>query len=1155
MAESRGPSPVKTFDDQPNDSWLNDLAAGNQAPDSLLAEPDCQAAVFAAGNLGHLESASTVPRNTLGSYQLIRPLGRGGMGTVFLAEHEKLKRRCAIKLLHHERRFDSAWRERFDREMTTVASLSHPNLVAATDAGEDAGWHYLVMEYLEGLDLASLSKRLGPLPTRQIAAIGAQAARGLAAIHDAGLVHRDVKPSNIFLATDGITRVLDLGLAANESNDDDLRVTTVGQMVGTVLFAAPEQIKGDETLDARADLYGLGGTLFQLASGQAPFEPDQSLAALAIAKTSDDARSLRELIPNTTDERFVTIVDQMLSRCRDDRPANAIAVAEQLEDIAGTNETPSLRKLVRRGMRVAAVEATQVESLRWPWSSPEPPPEQQATSTNRQGTGRWIWTATLGAAAAILAAIVFYVQTDKGTLVIESPLDDVRVKITQRDESVEAIEVTTGANLTTLRSGQYQVELDAGGDHVQLSDGSFTILRGAATVIKIQETKSPPTTIASQDASQQEKRYRDRTLSEWVQRLQSEYDPKSVSESMAAIVTLVDENDKEALQAVFQVARRLGGFQLSGIDASGAFMDSLNSRVHRMPAEGLINAIRLELQSNGSNQKSEMACCWVLDHMNRNRSLARWATRDPAGAAQLFNALTQAYTAPVDTNDDRLMSNFTKQFCRDSICVLSAFADQPLEEVHGLKRDLRGMMEQGTATRQTSDRFQDLVRSGFGHGMGGLDDMGGGFSHSVQAWPNIHDYHVHAMERLGLQPPARIAIPALLNHGIDETTDLQKDLLVDFIARDPSVVADEVLLWLGSRRGYSGGGMVGGSEASLEDRVAFRFLDHGTSLYPMLPMIASNTTQPEFAGRIFTQLSSMESSSILARYRSGRSWPPRANPAPWQRHLFTNAGRICDERLETGLNQDDELTKTRRTPLPESHEPLYQVPSPDESQVAFVGSITTAGMEKQYGLFVYDRILKQTRRLFESALKTAPAWSPDGKQIAIANAAGYVSKYPLVIVDVATGNVRDLGVDGVGAAWSPDGKRIAATTQAVKGGTWMKGVPADGTMMIVDVESRQPTLVGEPGRNEVTDMDGHQVLIRDGGFAPQWSPSGKRLAWIRRISRVSRDKDVAISPKDAYETWTVNADGSDARRELTTARFEWKVDGEVETVAESPDEE
>jgi DNA-binding NtrC family response regulator len=211
----------------------------------------------------------------LGQYVLLDVLGQGGMGEVFKARQRRLKRVVALKVIRGECFRSPGAVQRFRREIEAAARLAHPNIVRIYDADEHNGLHFLAMEYVEGTDLDRLLKRHGPLPVPQACAYVRQAATGLQHAHECGLVHRDVKPSNLLLAAGGVIKLLDLGLArlepgaAQQGTADDL--TQSGAVLGTPDYIAPEQALNARTVDIRADLYSLGCTFYHFLTGQAPF--------------------------------------------------------------------------------------------------------------------------------------------------------------------------------------------------------------------------------------------------------------------------------------------------------------------------------------------------------------------------------------------------------------------------------------------------------------------------------------------------------------------------------------------------------------------------------------------------------------------------------------------------------------------------------------------------------------------------------------------------------------------------------------------------------------------------------------------------------------------------------------------------------------------
>ncbi len=207
----------------------------------------------------------------LGNYHLLEELGRGGMGTVYHAVHCNLKKHVALKKMTAELADDPSSVKRFYREMEAVGQLNDLHLVSAHDAGEVDGVHYLVMELLEGIDLSQLVMKLGPLTPSHAAEVIRQAALGLQTIEQHGMIHRDLKVSNLFLTNEGIVKILDLGLARSQyAHQEELTPTGLG--MGTVDYMAPEQARNAKEADIRADIYSLGCTLFKLLTGRPPYD-------------------------------------------------------------------------------------------------------------------------------------------------------------------------------------------------------------------------------------------------------------------------------------------------------------------------------------------------------------------------------------------------------------------------------------------------------------------------------------------------------------------------------------------------------------------------------------------------------------------------------------------------------------------------------------------------------------------------------------------------------------------------------------------------------------------------------------------------------------------------------------------------------------------
>ncbi len=214
----------------------------------------------------------------LGKYKLLGFLGSGGMSSVYLAEHTLMRRKQAIKVLPKRRIGDASYLDRFRLEALATAALDHPNIVRAYDIDNEGDVHYLVMEYVPGEDLQTMVNKSGPLSFAQAADFTRQAALGLQHAHEAGLIHRDVKPANLLCDKNQRVKILDLGLAPF-SRDGEASLTLLHNenVLGTADYLAPEQALSSHDVDSRADIYSLGCTLYYLLTGQAPF-PEGTLA-------------------------------------------------------------------------------------------------------------------------------------------------------------------------------------------------------------------------------------------------------------------------------------------------------------------------------------------------------------------------------------------------------------------------------------------------------------------------------------------------------------------------------------------------------------------------------------------------------------------------------------------------------------------------------------------------------------------------------------------------------------------------------------------------------------------------------------------------------------------------------------------------------------
>lgn len=264
--------------------------------------------------------AQIAPGNQLGPYTIVDLIGSGGMGQVYKARHAAMGREVALKVLSSNLVDSPEALRRFRREIRAAAQLDHPNVVSAFDAGEDKGVHFLVMQFVDGRDLASFVKSKGPLSVSQAARCVVHAAKGLDYAHRQGIVHRDIKPHNLMADRAGVIRVLDLGLARFESNSNDpaqSELTGQGTFLGTVDYMAPEQTVDTRTADRRADIYSLGCTLYFLLTGHAVYDGDTIMKRILAHRESPIPRLFDS--DGTGASPLEPVFRRMVAKAPDDR--------------------------------------------------------------------------------------------------------------------------------------------------------------------------------------------------------------------------------------------------------------------------------------------------------------------------------------------------------------------------------------------------------------------------------------------------------------------------------------------------------------------------------------------------------------------------------------------------------------------------------------------------------------------------------------------------------------------------------------------------------------------------------------------------------------------------------------------------------------------
>jgi tRNA A-37 threonylcarbamoyl transferase component Bud32 len=395
----------------------------------------------------------------LGQYLLLEKLGQGGMGAVYKARHTRLEKIVAIKILPRDRMSDAAAVARFSREMKTVGQLHHANIVGAHDAGEADGVHFLVMEYVAGVDLSARLKQAGPLPWAETCDAIRQAAVGLQYAHEHGIVHRDIKPANLMLTQDGVVKVTDLGLARlgpEHLADEEL---TGSQVMGTADYMAPEQALNTHKADARADIYSLGCTLHRLVTGQALYN-GQTVMEKILAHRERPIPSLRAARPEVP-PALDKILARMLAKRPDDRYQTMNALVADLEALLAPKMAAA--PLHRRHMAIAMA-------------------------------------AGVFAVAGALAGVVIQLQTSDGTLTVEVNEPDARVQVLKQNDEVE---ITRSGGQGTLKisvdPGKHRLRVEKEGFQFFAQDFEMRA-RGKATItatLTPLEKQTPPAVVWS----------------------------------------------------------------------------------------------------------------------------------------------------------------------------------------------------------------------------------------------------------------------------------------------------------------------------------------------------------------------------------------------------------------------------------------------------------------------------------------------------------------------------------------------------------------------------------------------------------------------------------------------------------------------------------
>ncbi len=297
------------------------------------------------GNTNSESSQGNLVGQVVDGHDIVRLLGTGGMGDVYLARHCALGMQRAIKVIRDDHKANAQVNERFKREAISLSRLQHPNIVGVIDFGRlPNGWPFLCMEYIEGCDLSSEVESNGPMPFADALQVLWQLAGALAYAHKQRIVHRDLKPGNVILRDGDVSevKIIDFGLASIVSGEMLTRLTRQGQVLGSPLYMAPEQADGSLDITGAADVYSLAGIAYMLLSGE-PVFPGRSLLELIAAHTSTDAVHLGTRCPDLP-ERFDELIFACLRKQANTRPSAAELEAHLGEMVAtyvGTVEPPA----------------------------------------------------------------------------------------------------------------------------------------------------------------------------------------------------------------------------------------------------------------------------------------------------------------------------------------------------------------------------------------------------------------------------------------------------------------------------------------------------------------------------------------------------------------------------------------------------------------------------------------------------------------------------------------------------------------------------------------------------------------------------------------------------------------------------------------------
>jgi serine/threonine protein kinase len=419
-------------------------------------------------------------------YRVLSLLGQGGMGAVYVAEHRLMERCVALKMIGRDLSSRPQLVERFRREVRAAAQLSHPNIVTAYDAEQAGQTHFLVMEYVEGTDLARLVARRGALPVEEACEYVRQAAFGLQHAHEKGMIHRDIKPHNLMVTPAGQVKILDFGLArfVREAGSETGAVTALGMIMGTPDYMAPEQASDAHQVDIRADIYSLGCTLYFLLAGRVPFPTGAFLDKL-VRHATEAPTPLHQLRPDLPAD-LVRVVERMMAKKPRHRYQTPAELAQALAPFAkgGAAPAPATRDPAAAFFASLLPAQKEIVSVTAHGSSSSGIPVAKAHPQRRQRIAAVAAVGLLIVAVAVLAQAVLRVQTPTGTLEIRTDDPDVKVTVSRNGKEVRVLDLKNEAEVR-LEVGNYVLSLPAGNKDLKVEPDFLTIRRAGKEIAQV----------------------------------------------------------------------------------------------------------------------------------------------------------------------------------------------------------------------------------------------------------------------------------------------------------------------------------------------------------------------------------------------------------------------------------------------------------------------------------------------------------------------------------------------------------------------------------------------------------------------------------------------------------------------------------------------